>query len=148
MVGRIPVFDVTPVVEHGRHPAKAVVGESFPVTALVFREGHDQLGADVVLTDPAGVRRPPVRMTDADGEVSRMEAVVTPEREGPWTFAIESWSDPLATWLHDAGIKIRADVDVDLMFTEGVLLLERVLAALPRGTTREKATVKAAIRAL
>ena len=45
MVGRIPVFDVTPVVEHGRFPAKAVVGEAFAVTALVFREGHDQLGA-------------------------------------------------------------------------------------------------------
>ena len=57
MVGRIPVLDVTPVVEHGRYPAKAVVGESFPVTALVFREGHDQLGADVVLTGPDGVRR-------------------------------------------------------------------------------------------
>ena len=55
MVGRIPVLDVTPVVEHGRYPAKAAVGETFPVTALVFREGHDQLGAEVVLTDPDAV---------------------------------------------------------------------------------------------
>jgi starch synthase (maltosyl-transferring) len=148
MVGRIPVFDVTPVVEHGRYPAKAVVGESFPVTALVFREGHDQLGADVVLTDPAGVRRSPVRMADAGAEISGMKAVVTPDRAGSWEFAIEAWSDPLATWLHDAGIKIRADVDVELMFTEGVLLLERVLASLPRGTTAQKATVRAAIKAL
>jgi starch synthase (maltosyl-transferring) len=148
MVGRIPVLDVTPVVEHGRFPAKAVVGESFPVTALVFREGHDQLGADVVLTDPAGVRRAPVRMVDAGDEVSRMTAVVTPDRPGSWVFTIEAWSDPLATWLHDAGIKIRADVDVELMFTEGLLLLERVLASLPRGTTTQKATVRAAIRGL
>ena len=29
----------------------------------VFREGHDALNADVVLTDPSGVRRPWVRMT-------------------------------------------------------------------------------------
>src|SRR5690349_21119729 len=125
MVGRIPVFDVTPVVEHGRYPAKAVVGESFPVTALVFREGHDQLGAEVVLTDPKGVRRAPVRMRDAGTDVSRMTATVAPDQEGAWTFSIESWSDPLATWLHDAGIKIRADVDVELMFTEGAELLER-----------------------
>jgi starch synthase (maltosyl-transferring) len=145
MVGRIPVFDVTPVVEHGRYPAKAVAGESFPVTALVFREGHDQLGADVVLTDPDGVRRPPVRMHDAGSEVSRMNATVVPDREGAWTFTIESWSDPLATWLHDAGIKIRADVDVELMFTEGVLLLERLLPQL-KGVERK--TVTAAIKAL
>jgi starch synthase (maltosyl-transferring) len=86
MVGRIPVFDVTPVVEHGRYPAKAVVGESFPVTALVFREGHDQLGAEVVLTDPQGVRRPPVLKPDAVNHVSRMTATVPPDREGAWTF--------------------------------------------------------------
>ncbi len=120
MVGRIPVLDVTPVVEHGRYPAKAVVGESFAVTAVVFREGHDQLGADVVLTGPDGVRRAPVRMRDAHAGVDRLTATVTPDAEGDWTFAIESWSDPLATWLHDAGIKIRAEVDVELMFTEGV----------------------------
>jgi starch synthase (maltosyl-transferring) len=145
MVGRIPVFDVTPVVEHGRYSAKAAVGETFPVTALVFREGHDQLGADVVLTDPDGVRRAPVRMKDAGTDVSRMGAAVTPDREGAWTFTIESWSDPLATWLHDAGIKIRADVDVELMFAEGVLLLERLLPDLENA---ERKIVAGSIRAL
>ncbi|HEX2894338.1 MAG TPA: maltotransferase domain-containing protein, partial [Marmoricola sp.] len=145
MVGRIPVFDVTPVVEHGRYPAKAVVGESFTVTALVFREGHDQLGAEVVLSDPKGVRRPPVRMTETGTDVSRMAATVTPDREGSWTFSVESWSDPVATWLHDAGIKIRAGVDVDLMFTEGVLLLERIL---PETKGAERKKVAGAIKAL
>jgi starch synthase (maltosyl-transferring) len=149
---------VTPVVEHGRYPAKAVVGEEFAVTALVFREGHDQLGADVVLTGPDGVRRGPVRMREVPEEVSRMTATVAADAPGEWSFAIESWSDPLGTWLHDAGIKIRAGVDVDLMFTEGVLLLERVQETLqgeqPRGSTARKAhtaarkTVAAAVQAL
>ncbi|MFL6060552.1 MAG: alpha-1,4-glucan--maltose-1-phosphate maltosyltransferase [Marmoricola sp.] len=125
MVGRIPVMDVTPVVEHGRYPAKSVVGEKFEVTALVFREGHDQLGADVVLTDPAGVRRDPVRMLPMETGVDRRGACVVADTVGAWTFAIESWSDPLATWSHDAGIKIRAGVDVELMFAEGAELLER-----------------------
>lgn len=119
-------MDVTPVVEHGRYAAKAALGEPFDVTALVFREGHDQLGADVVLTDPAGVRRDPLRMEPVDTEVSRMKACVTPDLEGAWTFEVQAWSDPIGTWLHDAGIKIRAGVDTELMFREGVLLLERV----------------------
>ena len=38
------------------------MGEAFPVSATVFREGHDQLSAEVVLTAPDGSRRPPVRM--------------------------------------------------------------------------------------
>src|SRR4051794_19441067 len=125
MVGRIPVMDVAPVVEHGRYPAKASVGESFDVSALVFRDGHDQLGADVVLTDPGGNRRDPVRMAPLPQETARRAATVTPDEVGAWSFTIESWSDTLGTWVHDAGVKIRAEVDVELMFLEGTLLLER-----------------------
>ena len=127
MVGRIPVMDVTPVVDHGRHVAKASVGEPFEVTALVFREGHDELGADVVLTAPDGVRRAPVRMTKRPEGVDRYAAPVTPDVEGAWTFEVQAWSDPLATWLHHTELKVPAGVDVELMFTEGGLLLDRVL---------------------
>ncbi len=61
-LGRIPVLEVAPCVEHGAFPAKSVVGEQFDVTAPVFREGHDAVNATVVLTDPDGGERH-VRMT-------------------------------------------------------------------------------------
>jgi starch synthase (maltosyl-transferring) len=148
-IGRIPVMDVTPVVNHARHPAKAAVGEVFEVTALVFREGHDQLGAEVVLTDPSGVRRSPVRMYDAQRDVARLMATVCPDIEGSWTFEIQAWSDPIGTWLHDAGIKIRAGVDVELMFTEGALLLERVASEVSAAAAADgTAVVTDAIKAL
>jgi starch synthase (maltosyl-transferring) len=132
MVGRIPVMDVAPVVECGRHPAKAAVGEPFPVSAVVFREGHDALNADVAFTGPDGRRRPLVRMhRDPDG-VDLWRAEFTPDVMGPWTFAIESWSDPVATWRHNAEIKIPAGIDVELMFKEAALLLRRASVGLPR----------------
>ena len=105
-------MDVTPLVEHGRYPAKASVGEVCPVTALVFREGHDELGCDVVLTDPGGVRRPPVRMTKVPDQVDRYTAQVAADAEGAWTFEVQAWSDPLATWLHHTEVKVPAGVDV------------------------------------
>ncbi|UUW89230.1 maltotransferase domain-containing protein [Pimelobacter simplex] len=154
MVGRIPVIDVMPLLEagptSGRLPAKASLGEPFPVSATVFREGHDRLGAEVVLLAPDGVRRPPVRMRPLPARdrrtVDRYEAWVAADAEGPWSFEIHAWSDPIATWEHAAGIKIRAGIDVELMFAEGRLLLERVLAeAKPPKAAR--ATVKAAITA-
>ncbi len=128
MVGRIPVMDVSPVVDLGRQSAKATVGEPMPVRATVFREGHDQLAAEVVAIDPAGRRRDPVRMHLEGEQPNRYLAHVTPDIEGEWTFEIQSWSDPVATWQHDGGIKIPAGVDVELMFTEARLLLERVAA--------------------
>src|SRR5688500_7964238 len=127
MVGRIPVMNVTPLVDLGRQPAKATIGEPFPVTATVFREGHDKLGAEVVLTDPTGTARPPVRMVKDGDQPDAYIAWVTPDTIGAWTFEVHAWSDPIATWQHAAGLKIPAGVDVDLMFLEGRLLLERVL---------------------
>ncbi len=139
-------MDVMPLVDLGRQPAKATAGEPFPVTATVFREGHDKLGAEVVLTDPDGTRRAPTRMVlDGGDEPDRFVAWVTPDAVGTWTFEIHAWSDPIATWQHAAGLKIPADVDVELMFTEGRLLLERVLAGPDRLDARAVEVVRAGI---
>ncbi|WP_121256335.1 alpha-1,4-glucan--maltose-1-phosphate maltosyltransferase [Nocardioides ferulae] len=145
MVGRIPVMNVMPVVDLGRQPAKATVGEPLPVRATVFREGHDKLGAEVVLVDPTGARRAPVRLAKHPQEPDRYEAWVVPDLEGPWTFEIQSWSDPLATWEHDAGLKIPAGVDVELMFTEGRLLCERVKESVPAAEADAHEALDAAI---
>lgn len=146
MVGRIPVMNVAPVVDLGRQPAKATRDEPFRVTATVFREGHDKLGAEVVLTDPSGVQRAPVRMELHPTEPNEYAATVTPDVEGAWTFTVQSWSDPIATWQHAAGLKIPAGVDVELTFLEGRLLLERVLAAGDL-TAEETAVVTTALEA-
>ncbi len=130
MITRIPVMDVQPVVEGGTYPVKAVIGETFDVRATVFREGHDALGANVILTDPDGKDRPPVMMrpVTGDGPPDRYTAAVSADEIGDWTFRVESWSHPYATWEHDATIKIAAGVDVELMLIEGALVLERAAA--------------------
>jgi starch synthase (maltosyl-transferring) len=147
MVGRIPIVDVSPVVEGGRYPAKAAIGESFEVSATVFREGHDALNADVVLTGPDGTDRPWVRMQTSEERPNHWWATVSADEIGPWTFAVEGWSDPIGTWRHDAGIKIPAGIDVELMFTEGALLLERVAASLPERSA-ERTVLTDAVKAV
>ncbi|HNN49368.1 MAG TPA: DUF3416 domain-containing protein, partial [Marmoricola sp.] len=146
MVGRIPIMDITPVLEHGRYAAKATVSEPFEVTAVVFREGHDKYVAEVLFTDPNGRTRAPVRMTDAHTTVSRLRATITPDQCGPWQYSVQSWSDPIQTWLHAAGLKVRAGVDVELMLREGALLLGRV--DLTEASDTEREVVNDAISAL
>ena len=82
-VGRIPVLDVRPVVQRGSRPAKAVVGETFEVTATVFREGHDAVAANVVLTDPEGRPGPWTPMREPAPGTDRWGAEVTAGRGGP-----------------------------------------------------------------
>jgi starch synthase (maltosyl-transferring) len=128
-IGRIPVVDVSPVVEAGRWPAKAVVGEVVPVRATVFREGHDAVGATAVLVGPDGVDRAHARMVDVAPGLDRLEARLVPDAPGAWGLRVEGWSDPYGTWSHDAKIKVPAEIDVELMLTAGALLLERAAAA-------------------
>ncbi len=126
-IGRIPVQDVSPVVDGGALPGKSVVDEEFVVSATVFREGHDAVNATVVLTDPQG-EDIAVPMTCVNAGLDRWEATVAAGTEGRWRFRVEGWSDPYGTWSHDATIKVHAGVDVELMLSEGALVLERALA--------------------
>ncbi len=146
MIGRIPVLDVTPVVDAGRRPARAVVGETFQVAATVFREGHDAVSANVVLRDPKGRSGPWTPMRELARGTDRWGADVTPTATGRWTYTVEAWSDPVATWRRTAAVKLPAGQDVDLTLEEGALLLERAAAGVPKKEGR--AHVLAAVDAL
>ncbi|QHY98238.1 Alpha-1,4-glucan:maltose-1-phosphate maltosyltransferase 1 [Streptomyces sp. S4.7] len=146
MIGRIPVLDVRPLVNCGKRPAKAVSGETFQVTATVFREGHDAVGANVVLRGPDGRAGPWTPMRELAPGTDRWCADVTPTSEGRWTYKVEAWSDPLATWRHAAQIKIPAGIDTELVLAEGAALYERAAAGVPKRDGRE--AVLAAVDAL
>ncbi|MEV0421544.1 alpha-1,4-glucan--maltose-1-phosphate maltosyltransferase [Streptosporangium canum] len=147
MIGRIPIQDIHPTVDCGRYPAKAAAGETFEIAATVFREGHDAVAAGAVLTGPDGVRGPLLRMRELAPGTDRWGVEVTLPTEGDWHFRVEAWSDPMATWLHDAGIKIPRDMDAELMCEEGARLFERAARAVRPadcgGLSRGPAAVKA-----
>src|SRR5258707_15062434 len=71
MPGRIAIDDVRPVVSSGRYPAKAVVGEIVPISATVWREGHDAVAATLVVRYHG--RHYP-QLTAAPGEIARQTA--------------------------------------------------------------------------
>ncbi|MFJ5974657.1 alpha-1,4-glucan--maltose-1-phosphate maltosyltransferase [Streptomyces sp. NPDC093060] len=128
-VGRIPITDVRPCVDGGRRPARAIPGEPVEVSATIFREGHEELAAHVVLTGPDGEQHPSVRMTETVRGTDRYTARITADRMGEWSFRVDAWGDPIATWRRGATVKVPAGIDVDLTLEEGARLLERVALA-------------------
>ncbi|MDT0223738.1 maltotransferase domain-containing protein [Gordonia sp. AC31] len=96
MIGRMGIDDIAPLVSAGQQPAKAVVGEYFPVSTTAWREGHDALGVTLHVEAP---RRGPfdVRMVPAP-EPDTFNAAFVPDAVGFWSYRIEAWSDPYATW--------------------------------------------------
>jgi starch synthase (maltosyl-transferring) len=134
MIGRIPITDPSPVVSCGRWPARAVVGEVITVSATVFREGHDAVGANVAVTRPDGSPGPYTPMRLVGQGTDRYAAEVLIDAPGEWSFAIEAWSDPGETWRHAIEVKADAgqgldEVAVDL--EDGAQVLERALPGLP-----------------
>jgi starch synthase (maltosyl-transferring) len=152
VIGRIPIVDLQPVVDRGQRPAKAVTGETFEVSATVFREGHGMLGAGAVLRGPDGRRRPPVPMRELAIGTDRYGAEVTVTAEGLWHFEVEAWGDPIARWQHDAAIKVPLGQDVELTLAEGALLFERAAGEIraprsgPAERRQEAAAAQAALR--
>lgn len=129
-IGRIPIRHLSPVQPENRWPSRAFVGEVVPFSATVFREGHDLIGANLVLTAPDGAEsRHPMEMR-AFG-TDRWHVDVQLEQAGDWHWGVKAYADDWATWLHAATVKIAAAVDVELMFIAGAQLLERAIADAP-----------------
>ncbi|MCL2595855.1 MAG: alpha-1,4-glucan--maltose-1-phosphate maltosyltransferase [Promicromonosporaceae bacterium] len=140
-MGRIPVIEVSPVIEGGRWTAKATVGEVVPITATVFREGHDAVGATAVLIDPSGKVHSTAPMRDISPGNDHFQGFLQPDAEGDWTFRVEAWSDPYTTWVHDAIIKFKAGYEQELMLAEGVNLFTRIASPAAQAA-RSKADAK------
>ena len=92
----------------GEFPARAAVGEPLPVSAVVFREGHDAIGASVVVRDSAGRKVTVIRMEPGAPGTDRWHADVVFDQPGAFSFSVEAWSDPFSTWHHAVTVKIEA----------------------------------------
>ncbi|HEY3747998.1 MAG TPA: alpha-1,4-glucan--maltose-1-phosphate maltosyltransferase [Pseudonocardiaceae bacterium] len=129
MTGRLGIDDVTPSVGCGRYPAKAVVGEHIPVTATVWRDGHDAVAATVAWRGPNDRLARVARMAEVGVGLDKFATVIVPDAEGSWTYRVDAWSDPWATWRHAVEVKVAvgqsaAELANDLEL--GARLLERV----------------------
>ena len=140
------ICDVQPVVDCGQRPAKAVAGETFDVSATVFREGHEALGAGVVLRGPDGQRSALALMSETIPGTDRYVTEVTPSAEGRWRFQVEAWGDPIGHWRHDAGIKVPRGQDVELMLAEGAALFDRAAKSARRPPADRSALAAVAAR--
>lgn len=172
MPGRIEIDDVAPVLSGGRFPAKAVVGEVVPVSAAVWREGHDAVASTLVVRyhgsaypqlvgDPPGIKpSPPVPATPprikplalpmAPGRTPDVfHGQFTPDRVGLWTFRVDGWGDPISTWRKAVTAKLDAgqgetELSNDLLV--GAQLLERASTGVPREHRQPLLDAAAALR--
>ena len=136
MITRLGIDDVRPLVSSGSLPSKAVVGEVVPVTALVWREGHDKIAATLNVWPAAHPDKvASITMAQDPHNEDRVHAVFTPATQGRWYFRIDAWSDPVATWRN--AVTKKMDVGQDAIelandLAHGADLLAKAAAQAPR----------------
>ena len=138
MTARIGIDDVRPLSGDGTYPSKAVVGEHVPVSAVVWREGHDAVAAEVVWRGPGGRDRT-TRLSELSQGTDTFGGVIVPDSVGLWTFRVDAWSDPWTTVVHAIEVKLAAGQTADELANDLELaarLLDTVAAQPERAKDR------------
>ena len=141
---RIQIQEVTPQIDCGRYAIKRTVDERIEVTARIFRDGHETLGAAVRHRGPGSTRWNETPLEPVGNDF--WTGSFTVDRPGPWSFRIEAWVDRVASFQEELRRKVAAgQKDVSGELSEGRVLLgdekltvESALAA-PAGARSEKA---------
>ena len=123
-IGRIPILDLQPQLVDDLFPTKGYEGDVIPFSAVAFREGHDRIGVELVIEAPSG-RTHRVRMAPGAPGTDRWVTTFQVTERGRHTWHVEAWGDDVATWRHNADIKIPAGIDVEVMLEQGARILDR-----------------------
>ncbi len=117
-----------PQVDCGRFPVKRVAGERVDVSARIFRDGHDVLGA-AVRYRPAGTSRWQEAQLVPLGN-DEWSGSFPVDRPGTWSFRVEAWTDRIASFQDELRRKIEGGQgDVSSELAEGAALLGRAALA-------------------
>jgi starch synthase (maltosyl-transferring) len=119
---RIQIQRVEPQVDCGRYPAKACVGDTVAVSATIFRDGHETLGAAVRYRAPASRRWVETPMEPLGND--RWSGAVDVDACGRWSFRVDAWVDRVASFQDELRRKVDGgQEDLSGELAEGAQLL-------------------------
>nr|WP_313406889.1 alpha-1,4-glucan--maltose-1-phosphate maltosyltransferase [Pseudomonas sp.] len=136
---RLAIEAVQPIIEGGRFASKCLCGREFPVTAVIFSDGHEQLAADLLwrASGEATWQRVPMQALGND----HWSATLRIDQQGRGEFAIEAWLDVYASFRQELVKKLGAGVPVELELQEGAQLVRRIAAQAPEQLRGELAAL-------
>ncbi|KAF1054640.1 MAG: Alpha-1,4-glucan:maltose-1-phosphate maltosyltransferase 1 [Stenotrophomonas maltophilia] len=126
---RIAIEGIEPQLDGGRFASKSLVDQPIAVRAVVFADGHDQLGAELIwrYRGEDDWRRIPLQHLGND----HWQASLKPSEAGMAEFAIEAWHDAYGSFHHDLLKKYGAGQSLGLEAREGEQMLRQAAEAAP-----------------
>jgi starch synthase (maltosyl-transferring) len=123
---RVVIENVRPSVDGGRFAAKRVIGDVVKVTADIFTDGHDSIGALLRFRHADCEAWSEHRLNADVNDLWYGEFEVT--KLGRYRFTVEGWVDHFETWRRDLAKRINADQDTPIDYQIGADLLTAAAA--------------------
>ncbi|WP_157123176.1 alpha-1,4-glucan--maltose-1-phosphate maltosyltransferase [Pandoraea vervacti] len=121
---RVVIEAVEPSLENGRFASRAVVGETLPISADVFTDGHALPSAVLRWRALDATAWQEIPMTPIGNDRWRAEFRAT--RLGRHEYQIEAWQDPYVNWCREVAKKLDAGQSIALEIQEGIECLRKV----------------------
>jgi starch synthase (maltosyl-transferring) len=123
---RIVIENLSPSVAGGPFPVKRVVGDRVEVTADIYTEGHEKVGAELLWRSETDKTWRAVPMLEEGNDVWR--ASFSLDRVGRHMFTVEAWDDRFGYFQEGIVKKADAGVAQPVDFMEARQFLEEALA--------------------
>ncbi len=139
----IIIEGIQPAVDLGKYPVKCTAGDTVSVSADIFKDGHDVLGACIQYREKAkeGWKESPVRFLEND----RWRGEFLPSKNTRYLYRIAAWMDPVASWMSHVEKKCLVTPSVESDVLEGLVFLKKVSA---NTSGKERDTVLRLIKSL
>lgn len=132
---RIRFAQIVPSVDGGKYPAKRLQGELAQISATIFRDGSDVLGAAVRYHHEVDREYHHVPLKHVGND--RWIGSFLLEELGNYQFSLVAWTDAFATWQDFLSKKWKAgERELGLELQEGAYLLRALADRVPRGAAR------------
>jgi starch synthase (maltosyl-transferring) len=120
---RVIIAHISPVVENGSYPAKAVVNEDLVISADIFSDGHDEVSASVLIRHKKerSWKELPLTLIGND----HWELPVRLVKEGIYQFRVQAWIDHFTTWKKGLLKKHTAGQPLDIEIQIGAAIIEQ-----------------------
>lgn len=122
---RVVIEQISPLVDGGRFPIKRTVGDSVSINAVIFKDGHDLIIAEVCVSAHGGSEADVRSVLTYDYPSDQFSGAFAVEKIGLYDMWIEAWPDYFGSWVRDLQKRIDAGQDIAPEMLEGAALIRR-----------------------
>ena len=122
---RVVIERVSPELDGGQFPIKAIPGDVVAIEADIFADGHDFLSARLLYKHSDDTAWSEMAMALLVND--RWGASFIVEKQGLYVYTIEAWVDHPASWQHEVHLKVADGQRITSELQAGAQLLDGML---------------------